>query len=102
MSDTMQLQRFYTVAECAELLRISYRHCHRYITEGRLSALKSGKRTLIPSASLQALLDDMTPAIRGVSLPGAPQVQRAAVKVATRKRPVPVPAKIKRTSSKRG
>ncbi len=46
----------YTVAEAAEVLRLSEREVWRMIAEGELAVRRRGRRTLVPRASLEAWL----------------------------------------------
>ena len=50
--------RLLTVAECADVLRLSVRQTRRLISDGRLRVLRVGRRVLIPPNSIAALLDE--------------------------------------------
>ena len=47
----------YSVAEACRVSSLGRTRLYQLIAEGRLEARKIGKRTLIPAASLRALID---------------------------------------------
>ena len=51
-------RRAYSVGETAELLRVSKATIGRRIREGKIRAIRVGSRVLVPSDSIQRLLQD--------------------------------------------
>jgi excisionase family DNA binding protein len=65
--------KYLTVEEAAETLRVSIVTLRRWLAAGRLSAKRAGRRLLIPSADVQMLLERNTAVARGGRLvPGIP------------------------------
>jgi len=50
--------RLHSVAESAELLRLSVRQTQRLISDGRLRVLRIGRRVLIQPEAIAALIDE--------------------------------------------
>ena len=58
MNDTLKLEPLaYSVADAIRVSSIGKTRLYSLIKEGKLEARKIGKRTLIPAASLRALID---------------------------------------------
>ncbi|MGE4339700.1 MAG: helix-turn-helix domain-containing protein [Pigmentiphaga sp.] len=51
----------YSVNDTLRLLGIGRTHLYRQIQDGKLKALKSGRRTLIPATEIAAFLDRLEP-----------------------------------------
>lgn len=52
----MTTRLVYTVAEAAELLRISRRHCHEMVAQGQIRCVRLGQSIRIPTSALEELL----------------------------------------------
>lgn len=55
-ADTGGFERHYTPEEAAAILRLSKRHIYRLIHAGRIVALKSGHKWIIPQSAVQAYI----------------------------------------------
>lgn len=51
----------YSVNDALRLLGVGRTHLYRQIQDGKLKALKSGRRTLIPATEIIAYLDRLAP-----------------------------------------
>ena len=61
MNDNLKLEPLaYSVADAIRVSSIGKTRLYSLIKEGKLEARKIGKRTLIPAASLRALIDGET------------------------------------------
>jgi len=49
----------YTVEEAAKLTGLGRTRLYKELKEGRIKAVKLGRRTLIPHASLESWIDDL-------------------------------------------
>lgn len=52
---------YYTVNEVADLLRVHQRTVRKWLDAGKLERVKAGGRVLIPSASVDAMIQASTP-----------------------------------------
>ncbi|HVN24408.1 MAG TPA: helix-turn-helix domain-containing protein [Syntrophorhabdales bacterium] len=58
------MDKLYTVSETAQLLHISRGNLYRLVSEGKLTPLKLGKRTLFSEQELEAFIEDLKKARR--------------------------------------
>lgn len=56
----MALDRFYTIDEVAEILHMHQRTVYQWVYDGKLTAVKSGRRWLIAEAVLKSHLSGET------------------------------------------
>jgi len=58
------MDKLYTVSETAQLLHISRGNLYRLISEGKLTPVKLGKRTLFSEQELEAFIEGLKKARR--------------------------------------
>lgn len=56
----MEKEKYYTIEEVAEMLRVAYMTVYRWIKAGKLEAVKAGKQFRISEKCLQDYLDSNT------------------------------------------
>jgi len=61
MSSILEGRLFLTVRETRNVLGISATHFYRLVGQGKLRISKTGKRTLVPTASIRAFAAELDP-----------------------------------------
>lgn len=76
VSDAVDSERMLTIAEVADLIRVSKLATYRLVENGQLPVQRVGKSLRVPGSGLQAYLDTLgraePPVVRSTRSPGQP------------------------------
>ncbi|WKZ30399.1 MAG: helix-turn-helix domain-containing protein [Candidatus Dojkabacteria bacterium] len=53
----MEEEKYYTIEEVAEMLKVVYMTIYRWIKQGKLKAFRVGKKYMIKKSDIEALIE---------------------------------------------